>query len=70
MVVLDFHHQGDKVATINTLIKRGAALSTIMAEIAKCEVVCANAHRKRTARMQRWFKAEVVNASTSAANQD
>ena len=48
-VVLDFDHQGDKAFEI------GEALTyrrweTILAEIAKCDVVCANCHRRRTAR--------------------
>jgi transcription elongation factor Elf1 len=68
VVVLDFDHLGDKVATINTLIKRGSAISTIQAEMAKCEVVCANDHRRRTARTQLWRRADVISAATSAAS--
>jgi hypothetical protein len=48
-VVLDFDHHGNKAFEI------GEALTyrrweTILAEIAKCDVVCANCHRRRTAR--------------------
>ncbi len=48
-VVLDFDHLGDKRFEI------GANLctygwQTVLDEIAKCEVVCANCHRVRTAR--------------------
>ena len=68
VVVLDFDHQGDKVATINTLIKRGTAISTILTEMAKCEVVCSNDHRRRTAKAQLWRRVDVVSAATSAAS--
>ena len=68
VVVLDFDHQGDKVATINTLIKRGAAISTILTEMAKCEVVCSNDHRRRTAKAQLWRRVDAVSAATSAAS--
>lgn len=57
IVVLDFDHQGDKVAEINVMIDAGLAWRTILAEIAKCEVVCSNDHRRRTARQFRWRRA-------------
>lgn len=45
--VMDFDHQGDKDFTIaNNLHKK--SWSIIEAEIAKCEIVCANCHRIRT----------------------
>jgi hypothetical protein len=47
--VMDFDHVGEgKVADINALMRNGASLGCIMAEIAKCDVVCANCHRERT----------------------
>ncbi len=46
--VMDFDHVvGVKVADINSLRKK-RSLKTILAEMAKCEVVCANCHRERT----------------------
>lgn len=47
-VVLEFDHvtAGDKVADIATMTK--GPWSQILAEISKCEVVCANCHRRRT----------------------
>ena len=55
-VVLEFDHLGDKWFNI------GQALSyrrweTILEEIAKCEVVCANCHRRRTARRRGSLRA-------------
>jgi hypothetical protein len=57
IVVLDFDHQSDKVAEINEMIDAGLAWQTILAEIAKCEVVCSNDHRRRTARQFGWRRA-------------
>jgi hypothetical protein len=50
VVVLQFDHVRDKSMNISTLIGMGASWKRIEAEIAKCEVRCANCHRLRTAR--------------------
>lgn len=48
--VLDFDHiKGKKINGISTMISNGCSMITIMDEIAKCEVRCANCHRRRTA---------------------
>jgi hypothetical protein len=45
--VMDFDHiRGTKVADISSM--RGSSIERIAAEIAKCELVCANCHRIRT----------------------
>lgn len=47
--VMDFDHVKDeKVMAVARMISDGLALKTILAEIAKCEVVCSNCHRSRT----------------------
>jgi hypothetical protein len=45
---LEFHHKSmvDKLDTIPNLIKRGFDWEVIQEEIDKCEVLCANCHRK------------------------
>ena len=44
---LDFHHiNDDKEYNISTMISSGYSKETLLKEIAKCEVVCANCHRK------------------------
>ena len=43
---LDFHHLRNKDKTIAQLIRNAASFDTIDLEIAKCEVICANCHRK------------------------
>jgi len=47
--VMDFDHvRGKKMANIAQMVTSGYSLKTLMAEIAKCELVCANCHRVRT----------------------
>ena len=44
---IDFHHErDDKEANVSGLIRK-ASKERILAEIAKCEVLCSNCHRKR-----------------------
>ena len=45
---MDFDHLRDKNFNIATAAGAGLSWSAIEAEIAKCEVVCANCHRTRT----------------------
>ena len=47
-LVLEFDHLRDKVAKISKMANMKRPWSVILAEIAKCEVVCANCHRRRT----------------------
>ena len=47
-VVLEFDHLGDKSFAIGAKLVQ-FAWQTILDEIEKCEVVCANCHRRRTA---------------------
>lgn len=46
-VVMDFDHIGEKSFTISGRIS-ARSIEGLLAEIAKCEVVCANCHRLRT----------------------
>jgi hypothetical protein len=47
-VVLEFDHLRDKVANVSYLVASSRPWHLILDEIAKCEVVCANCHRRRT----------------------
>jgi len=47
VAVLDFHHyKGDKDRTISDMVKSCFDIEKIKKEIAKCQVLCANCHRK------------------------
>ena len=59
-VVLEFDHQRDKRHGVAQLLHAHVRWEVIAAEIAKCDVRCANCHRRRTAVQGRWFR--VVNA--------
>ena len=44
---LDFHHIGDdKEFTIGNILRNKLCWESILKEIEKCEVICANCHRK------------------------
>jgi hypothetical protein len=48
--VMDLDHvRGVKFKNVSTMIDNTAGLKSIMAEVDKCEVVCSNCHRIRTA---------------------
>lgn len=57
-IVLDFDHvRGTKVRAVCSLVSAGFAIAVISTEIQKCEVRCANCHRRKTAqRAGNWWK--------------
>lgn len=53
--VLEFDHVGPKRMEVGRLVREGYRLERIKAEVASCELVCANCHRRRTAtRCRSW----------------
>ena len=61
-VVLEFHHLRDKAFDVaQALPYRNWA--SILAEIEKCVVVCANCHRRRTARRKRTVRAAMTTTN-------
>lgn len=55
-VVLEFDHQRNKIDDVSNLVRAAVNLERIEAEIEKCEVVCANCHKRRTAKANNWYK--------------
>lgn len=55
-VVLEFDHLRDKLRNVTGMANARMPWSKIRAEIEKCEVVCANCHRRRTARRLNSFR--------------
>ena len=47
-VVLEFDHQKDKELEIANAVKQGWSIERITKEIMKCQVRCANCHRRKT----------------------
>lgn len=60
LLVLEFDHVRDKSDSISVMVCRGDAWPSILAEIAKCEVVCANCHRRRTAKRAKSFRYRAI----------
>jgi 5-methylcytosine-specific restriction endonuclease McrA len=59
VLVLEFDHLGDKLCSISRgLLDR--PLQAVLDEMAKCEVVCANCHRRRTATRGGFLRAAVA----------
>jgi hypothetical protein len=59
-IVLEFDHvRGKKKEIVSFLITQGYSLKTIAEEIAKCQVICANRHRRRTARRAGSYKTRI-----------
>lgn len=52
-VVLEFDHLRDKTLIVSRLIA-GYGLDSVKHEVAKCQVMCANCHREKTAEEQGW----------------
>lgn len=58
ITVLEFDHVGKipKFKAVSSLMRHGYPSSRIKEEIEKCEVRCANCHRRKTARQFKWLK--------------
>lgn len=55
-VVLDFDHvRGEKNGHVGTMVNNQRSMKVILGEIAKCEVRCANCHRRKTAKERDWY---------------
>lgn len=55
-LVLEFDHRGDKRSAVVDLMRRHAPWEEIIVEIQKCDVRCANCHRRRTARVRGHYR--------------
>jgi hypothetical protein len=59
--ILEFDHvQGVKYEEVGRLLTNAASWPRIEAEIAKCEVRCANCHRIKTIERGQWWRAALV----------
>lgn len=57
VLVLEFDHvRGEKRANVSTMVAKGWKLSAVRDEVAGCDVVCVNCHRRRTARRAGYYR--------------
>src|SRR5258708_29735036 len=56
ILVLEFDHKGNKYKEIARMITGRYSLARVINEVEKCEVRCANCHRRKTALQQGWHK--------------
>jgi len=54
---LDHLNPQTKRFTISQAVKLGYGWDDVLTEIKKCQVLCANCHKKRTAQQFNWYKA-------------
>ena len=54
--VLEFDHHGEKFKEVAELIRGRYTLPTVKEEVEKCDVRCANCHRRKTAKEFGWLK--------------
>ena len=66
-IVLEFDHRGDKLFTVSEVLHWHVRWEVIAAEIAKCDVRCANCHRRRHAMEAGWYRATVMKARAAEA---
>lgn len=59
-IVLEFDHRANKEIQICDMVRAGHAISRVEKEIAKCDVRCANCHKKKTAKDFNWYKDLIV----------
>lgn len=55
IVVLEFDHLRDKKCNVARLIS-SSTLHNVIKEINKCQVLCANCHKRKTAKDYNWYK--------------
>ena len=54
--VLEFHHVGSKEKEISAMVGGGYPIHTILEELSRYKVLCANCHRKLTMNEKGWFR--------------
>lgn len=56
-IVLDFHHRdpSNKIDSISNFSTQGYSIVKLKEEIKKCDILCANCHRIKTAEQFGWY---------------
>ncbi len=66
-VVLEFDHVGPKRAEVADLVSHGYSIDAIAQEVAACELVCVNCHRRRTGRRARSWRSDPARRASGKA---
>ena len=58
MVVLEFDHRknSNKIREVSKMAANGVSIETLKKEITKCDIRCANCHRRITAKRRGFYK--------------
>ena len=62
-LVLEFDHQSNKTLDVSFMIAKSYSLNSIMKEIEKCNVRCANCHRRRTNTLNKSYRFQLTKKS-------
>ena len=62
--VLEFDHMRDKTHNISYMIQAGHSIQNLQNEIKKCEVRCANCHRRKTSIDFGWYTNRLYQKSS------
>lgn len=70
--VLDFHHRdpAQKDNEVNRILRDCGSRDKVIAEIAKCEVLCSNCHRKLHASLREFQQAAQIHADIEKFGED
>lgn len=60
LVVLDFDHLRDKKYNIAKLVSAVFSVKKVLSEIEKCQILCANCHRRKTAKDFNWWRINIA----------
>lgn len=59
-IVLEFDHLRNKRKEVSRLINDCVSIEILVEEIEKCEVRCANCHRRKTAKQFNWYEGIIL----------
>ena len=54
---LDHISPENKSFSVSQAVKLGYSWDEVLVEIEKCQILCANCHKRRTAQQYQWYKA-------------
>lgn len=55
-IVLEFDHRNNKLNSVSRLIMNAVHLNVLKSEIEKCDIRCANCHKRKTAKDFNWWR--------------